>query len=77
MYAGCGTPGNTFGHSSDESHGHGRGGFVDWRNNPDRQSKDNDLTDPASSPIKATDVVMTEAESLKQEHCALLQLLIC
>jgi hypothetical protein len=51
--------------------GRGRGGYVDWREHPERKnSVDKDLEDTAASPIKKGDVVMVEADGATKRRLA-------
>jgi hypothetical protein len=51
--------------------GHGRGGYVDWREHPERKnSVDKDLEETAASPIKKGDVVMAEADGATKRRLA-------
>jgi hypothetical protein len=52
--------------------GQGRGQYADWRAHPERNTgrHESDLEDTASSPIKSTDVHMSEAEKKAKKRLA-------
>jgi hypothetical protein len=59
-----------------DNSGRGRGGYVDWRQHPERRNpegvilNDRDLMDTATSPVKSGDVNMSDTDSLAKKRLA-------